>query len=304
MAKFDFKLFEHLPKYFPKQELKLNRKVETKIFDINKYIEDEVEIDQDDWWQLGSNGDDLIHTSHAAMQTGQLNHIDAGEGSTIASGFYGNDRIVGDSRNNIIYGNSAYIDHQPYVDDLRSFTDYSRPFDLDMADDDYLTGGAGNDVLYGCRGDDVLIAGIGNDTLFGGTGNDFLDASLGRGVLKGGDGGDMFKINQSYSKSHISQTVVDMKDGWDRIKYGGEVALRSSDIRWRVNENSRREGASSVTALVGRRSILFSFIAMNGTSLAYNDKGIWVSQNTGDRNAMATINEGFITDDVWNEPIM
>lgn len=308
MDKFDFKLFEHLQKYFPKQEIKLNNVVDPKKLEGIKDLELVSEFLQD-WWQFGSEADDLLFTADAAMQSGQIAHVDAAEGSTVTVAGYGNDRVVGDSRNNIIYGNNAYANGQAYVDKIDSFTDYSSDFELGVTDDDYLTGGVGNDVLYGCSGNDVLIAGTGNDTLFGGTGNDFLDAGFGNALLKGGDGADMFKINESLTATtYTRQLVMDMKDDFDRIKYSeairGEIELYTDGIRWLVQEHPTREDASNVHALVGRRTHLFSFTAMNGTSLAYDDKGIWVAGNNGDLNAMPTIIEGLITDNAWVEPLL
>ena len=67
--------------------------------------------------------------------------------------------------------------------------------------DNTLTGGAGNDTLYGgpAGGDDTLHGGAGHDRLFGGKGNDTLHGgdghdtlrgNLGADTLRGGDGND------------------------------------------------------------------------------------------------------------------
>ena len=49
------------------------------------------------------------------------------------------DRVFGDARNNVIYGNNAYAGAaQAYVDDIFSFTDFSRAFDQGIADGDDL----------------------------------------------------------------------------------------------------------------------------------------------------------------------
>ena len=59
---------------------------------------------------------------------------------------------------------------------------------------DYIDGGAGNDVLYGSEGNDGLIGGAGNDTLYGGAfdvGNDTLYGGVGDDALRGSEGNDI-----------------------------------------------------------------------------------------------------------------
>jgi Ca2+-binding RTX toxin-like protein len=56
---------------------------------------------------------------------------------------------------------------------------------------DSLSGGAGNDTLYGYGGDDRLDSYEGSDVLDGGTGNDTLNSSGGDDLLDGGDGSDV-----------------------------------------------------------------------------------------------------------------
>ncbi|OYU18874.1 MAG: hypothetical protein CFE34_08385, partial [Rhodobacteraceae bacterium PARR1] len=55
---------------------------------------------------------------------------------------------------------------------------------------DTLDGGSGNDSLLGGSGNDVISGGIGNDTLLGDEGNDTLDGGAGKDSLTGGDGND------------------------------------------------------------------------------------------------------------------
>jgi Ca2+-binding RTX toxin-like protein len=56
--------------------------------------------------------------------------------------------------------------------------------------DDFLRGGAGNDILLGGSGSDVIRGGSGNDVLLGQAGNDNLGGGDGSDVLLGGDGND------------------------------------------------------------------------------------------------------------------
>src|SRR6185436_8134529 len=52
---------------------------------------------------------------------------------------------------------------------------------------DTITGGAGNDVLYGDAGNDTLTGAAGNDVLIGGDGSDRLVGSAGNDILVAGD---------------------------------------------------------------------------------------------------------------------
>jgi Ca2+-binding RTX toxin-like protein len=66
-------------------------------------------------------------------------------------------------------------------------------FELEIsgeAGNDTLTGGLGNDTLFGDSESDTLKGGAGNDTLFGGSDNDTLDGGLGNDTLAGGGGND------------------------------------------------------------------------------------------------------------------
>ena len=58
--------------------------------------------------------------------------------------------------------------------------------------DDYLSGGAGNDVLSGGLGNDVLVGDEGSDYLIGESGGDILSGGAGLDVLYGGGGADWF----------------------------------------------------------------------------------------------------------------
>lgn len=53
-----------------------------------------------------------------------------------------------------------------------------------------ITGGSGNDYLFGMGGNDQLFGGIGNDFLDGGDGVDNLQGGVGNDVMIGGAGAD------------------------------------------------------------------------------------------------------------------
>ncbi|MGQ0545574.1 MAG: putative Ig domain-containing protein, partial [Betaproteobacteria bacterium] len=59
--------------------------------------------------------------------------------------------------------------------------------------DDLLKGGAGNDALQGGEGDDVLRGGSGQNLLDGGAGNDVIFGGKGAGLIAGGAGNDTIR---------------------------------------------------------------------------------------------------------------
>jgi len=84
---------------------------------------------------------------------------------------------------------------------------------------DRITGGVGNDVLYGQGGGDRLKGNTGNDSLFGGAGRDYLEGGLGRDILTGGSGQDTFRFRsvlESQQGPLSSDLITDLSDD-DRI---------------------------------------------------------------------------------------
>jgi Ca2+-binding RTX toxin-like protein len=77
-----------------------------------------------------------------------------------------------------------------------------------------VTGGGGNDTLYGTAGADVLSGGAGNDTLVGGVGAD---------ILTGGSGTDHF----SMVVADVGDIITDFTPGTD--KFDWNTALSSTD---------------------------------------------------------------------------
>ena len=66
-----------------------------------------------------------------------------------------------------------------------------------MAGDDQLNGGAGNDFLDGGDGADNLQGGAGNDNMSGGAGNDRLEGGLGADSMTGGSGDDVYLVDNA-----------------------------------------------------------------------------------------------------------
>jgi Ca2+-binding RTX toxin-like protein len=81
-----------------------------------------------------------------------------------------------------------------------------------------LSGGTGDDTLYGDAGNDTLSGGSGKDKLYGGDGNDTLDGGDGDDVLEGGKGNDTYihRIGVFAGKDKIVDT-----GGSDRLSIEG-----------------------------------------------------------------------------------
>ncbi|MBS3026203.1 MAG: hypothetical protein HCA25_03660 [Dolichospermum sp. DET50] len=82
-----------------------------------------------------------------------------------------------------------------------------------------LSSGDGNDQLQGLGGDDNLWGGVGNDILDGGTGNDTLWGGLGDDVLTGGVGNDkyLFQSSSVFATSLGIDYISNFEAGLDQI---------------------------------------------------------------------------------------
>jgi Ca2+-binding RTX toxin-like protein len=70
------------------------------------------------------------------------------------------------------------------------FGDFGEDYMIGGDGADYLDGGAGDDTVFGDDGADTLIGGGGNDVLFAGAGDDAVQGGAGNDDLFGGEGAD------------------------------------------------------------------------------------------------------------------
>ena len=62
--------------------------------------------------------------------------------------------------------------------------------------DDLLSGGSGEDTLFGGDGDDKLVSGLGKDSLNGGNGSDeLISLQIDGDIIDGGPGSDFFQVS-------------------------------------------------------------------------------------------------------------
>jgi len=99
------------------------------------------------------------------------------------TGGTGNDRLIGNTLNNILNGSNG---------------------------NDQLQGLGGNDTLWGETGNDILTGGVGNDQLWGGTGDD---------ILTGGVGNDkyLFQSNGVFSSTLGVDYITEFETAKDQI---------------------------------------------------------------------------------------
>ncbi|HKM95512.1 MAG TPA: peroxidase family protein, partial [Buttiauxella sp.] len=82
---------------------------------------------------------------------------------------------------------------------------------------DNLQGGAGSDKLIGQAGDDTLDGGVGDDNLQGGAGNDRLIGQAGNDTMDGGAGTDTFTFSAGFGHDVINGFDSNAANGQDHI---------------------------------------------------------------------------------------
>ncbi|WRH67094.1 MAG: Calx-beta domain-containing protein [Planktothrix sp. GU0601_MAG3] len=97
------------------------------------------------------------------------------------------------------------------------------------SEDDQLNGGEGDDLLYGGQENDTLFSSSGNDRLFGDRGNDLLYSGSGKNQLTGGGGSDVFVIGRELIDSEVD-SITDFRFGVDLI--GLTKELKFADLRF------------------------------------------------------------------------
>ncbi len=124
-----------------------------------------------------------------------------------------NDRLVGDSKANDLFGG------------------YGSDYLAGSSGADYLVGGAGNDSIYGSTGsdwlygnsgNDYLVGSSGNDAINGGTGDDDIVGGLGADDMIGAAGVDHFIFNTIDDSNNFLgvDLIKDFIDGVDKFDFG------------------------------------------------------------------------------------
>ena len=151
---------------------------------------------------LGGDGNDTILTgddNDTIFGGTGADSVDAGFDDDSIAGEAGNDTLEGNDGNDTVDGGAdddlIYGDVSPSNPDYPIYAAYELPNDGtdDLPDNnaDSLSGGTGNDTIYGQDDDDTLLGGDGNDVLDGGLDNDSLLGEAGTDSLVGGHGDDV-----------------------------------------------------------------------------------------------------------------
>ncbi|UWQ06186.1 Hint domain-containing protein [Aliiroseovarius crassostreae] len=100
----------------------------------------------------------------------------------------------------IEYANGDTVTHAVDITDIH-FTP------IPISGDDSLSGGAGNDTIYGEDGDDTLVGDAGQDHLYGGDGADLFSVGAGD-VAEGGAHSDIFNLDLTAALDGSGPTIT------------------------------------------------------------------------------------------------
>ena len=172
-----------------------------------------------------------------------------------------------------IYDRARYY-YGTDVRDVISATD-SNP-NAPSLEDDYIYGGAGDDLLNGNNGNDELYGEAGNDTLNGGTGDDLLVGGTGNDNLNGGAGDDTYLFNIGDGQDTITEGK-----GNDRIVFG--EGIEKSDLIFAREQNhlkislAGREDTITVSNHFGNEDYrVESFQTVDGSILDYTKLNVLI----------------------------
>lgn len=145
-----------------------------------------------------------------------------------------------------------------------------------------LSGGSGNDTIYGYGGHDLLEGGAGNDVLYGGSGDDDLIGGSGANNLYGGDGADWFIFtgrSSVLSDDYIGDFEFDVDSidvsAWGVSDFSQIKALLGSDSEGNAELNATYAGANH-------------FITIGGVKAAQLESGDFVYSNRGGSSVSGT----------------
>ncbi len=112
-----------------------------------------------------------------------------------------------------------------------------------LAGNDTIDGSAGDDVIYGLGGDDRIDAGAGNNSVSGGDGNDYITANQGSNLVIGGAGNDYLAVVSSTGKESLfggfgddslfavgKLVIEDGGEGNDNLEAQGKILLQEGEF--------------------------------------------------------------------------
>jgi len=216
----------------------------------------------------GSSNDNLYGQDGAdTIVGGGGNDLIWGEGGVDSlSGGDGDDTIIADSTDSLVSGGAGvdwvyYIDNGNVVldagargievaltgsgaDTLNATTQTANFAAYAGGGADTITGGTGNDGLFGQDGDDTIAGGNGNDVLLGEGGSDTLNGGAGGDIIAGGAGADTFVYQAGWG----GDSVLDFQNGVDQFDM---TALAANGVTSIANLTISTSGLDAIISWSG-----------------------------------------------------
>jgi hypothetical protein len=149
---------------------------------------------------------------------------------------------------------------------------------LNVANDEILTGTVNNDYLYGGNGDDYIVGNLGDDILVGGAGNDNL-VGYGGGAyeydeLIGGSGADLFILGSSpYGSYYVGAGYAVIQDfSWQEGDY---IAVGSDINEYSLLKDFNFVGGSAADTAIYKGNDLIAIVQDTTNVIASQDFIIW-----------------------------
>lgn len=202
----------------------------------------------------GGGGDDRVYGGGGQdLIFGESGHdtIDGGNGKDVLVGGAGNDTLYGDKEIRLepVYLLGVFRGYQPVEDSTGDsdviyggdgddtiyaetrLTTYTRALSYGLVletvtihnnetADNYLSGGNGNDKIYGAWGDDMMIGGSGADWLEGSRGADEINGGDGNDIALGGEGDDLMYGGDESASTASGAGAVGISAAVNDVLYG------------------------------------------------------------------------------------
>jgi Ca2+-binding RTX toxin-like protein len=223
-------------------------------------------------------------------------------GNDQLSGATNNDWLVGGEGSDIVSAGNG--DNVLWGDNAPTSTDLVPPQDDPAGGNDTLSGGSGNDVIYGGGGNDQLGGFAGNDYLHGGFGHDIADGGLGDDRVYGGAGNDQLA-------GYLGNDLLVGEAGNDKLNgdVGNDILIGGTG-----EDNLTGEGGNDllITGSVANEHSTWTSVASVGpySAATYSDPldndaallallNVWGSSSL--RTGLATITHDGVDDDVYGK---
>jgi Ca2+-binding RTX toxin-like protein len=144
-----------------------------------------------------------------------------------------------------------------------------------------ITGGSGNDRLYGTFGADTLTGGAGNDTMIGGSGADLFVMGAGADSILGGSGNDVYKFDMTITNH--GQDKIEAFTSSEKLNVTGAstnvigvsavTSFAASDGSQTIDSRFFTAGSISIqhySGQAGKLSSSVDFYSANGFGLLFS----------------------------------